>query len=83
MVNCPVGKEASIFVSAIMIISRFYEEISLSASNLFPTESILRHPTITMPMFLNLNNFNEEFAFIVLSADVSGVDVSTPEISGP
>ena len=33
-------------------------------------------------MFLNLDNFNEDFASKALSAEVSGVDVSTPGIPG-
>ena len=62
---------------------KFCETISLSASNLFLTELIFRYPTITRPMFLNLNNFNEDFASIAPSAEVSGVDASVPEIFDP
>ena len=73
MANCPVGKEASIFVSEIINISRLCEAISLSASNLFLTELIFRYPIMTLPMFLILNNFNVDLASIALSSAIRGV----------
>ena len=66
-----------------MSTSKFCETISLSASNLLRTELIFKYPTITRPMFLSLNNFNEDFASIAPSAEVSGVAASTPEIFDP
>ena len=73
MANCPVGKVESIFVSASISTSTFCEVISLSASNLFLTELMFRHPIMILPMFLILNNFKVDFASVALMAATRGV----------
>ena len=67
MANCPIGKEASTFVSAIIRMSLFSKTISLSALNFFKIEFIFKYPTITPPIFLNLDKCNEDFASMSLS----------------
>ena len=60
MENCPLGNELSILVSPTIRISMLSPTKSLSPSNLFLTELILRYPITKHPMFFSLRFFNSD-----------------------